>query len=594
MCASVDRRNFERRVSFNNLYAEYIDDDALYGKRSSFQFTNNGTNLGNDEIKLDSSRRTSVPGYLQRVVELGRQGRSRSRDPPGKPILRNKFKSEEAEDALQHADAGDESLQNFNEIQWKEGYLKGDPGLFLKRRRKLLSDMSDEEVLALDPQYVTTKSKVSNVKDYKFDMQPFFYNEQSKRLGLRKSDPGNVMLKSPEENYSSLSLTRSLRGYYEAESFRTILLVPTSTEKTEKFFYWLIRREPGFLIDGDHLVVPYLIPKSFEKEVCQKKSFEDVFARYGEKLLAKICDHIAESNLKLRITLELVADKTSSYRPYESRSGYKYMISRVFKQYQPMLIVVDNKSKSLNFKYNLRAQANTNNRAPKIKNSTTPPYVRSLSVPAYGSEKKRKYLIKLSSYIINHSPVPVILIGNVSAEEVSSLNDADDSAISLSTFSDESVEGSLDHSQVKNIVDDLSTSDSVSRFKDMLTLVSDKSKEELQLYIRSITSSLDFPLESGPTRSSIHSAYMSQQSAKSENSKYKVKCLLTDDDTENGKKPQPGQVIAPVKKSPPVREAPSLDKESTAGSKLTKGNSFSSKKLPSKMKSFLQKLGLKK
>lgn len=593
MCASVDRRNFERRVSFNNLYAEYIDDDTLYGRQSSYQFTNNGVNLGNGEIKLNSTRRrSSFPGYLQSGVDLGRQGRSGSREGPGKLILRNKFKSEEAEDALLQAGAGDESLQSFGEVPWKEGYLKSDTGLFLKQRRKLLSDMSDEEVLALDPQYVTTKSRVSNVKDYKFDMQPFFYNEQSKRLGLRKSDPGNVMLKSPEENYSSLSLTKSLRGYYEAKFFRTLLLVLTSPEQIEKFFDWLIRREPGFLIDGDHLVVPYLIPKSFEKQVCQKKSFEDVFARYGEKLLARICDEIPESDLKLKITLELVADKTSSHNPYESRSGYKYMISRVFKQYQPMLIVVDNKSKSLNFKYNLQAQTNSNIATPKYSHSTGPHHVRSFSASSYGSEQKRKYLIKLSSYIIKHSPVPVILIGNISAtESSSSSSDSDGSAVSLNSFSEDSVESlkvSLEHSKIHKIIGDLTHSDSVFRFKDMLALVSDKSKEELQLYIHSITSSQDYLLENGPTHSSIHSAYMSQQSSKAESNKYKVKCLLTDDDTEKEKKPQSGQAIAPVSKSP------SPNKESTAGSKLTKGTTFDSKKSESKMKSFLQKLGFKK
>ena len=58
------------------------------------------------------------------------------------------------------------------------------------------------------------------------------------------------------------------------------------------------------------------------------------------------------------------------------------MIDHLFKQYQPNLIIIGNKSSNLNFKY-----------------------------PVKMNKLNNLYLIKLSSYIVKYSTIPVILVG---------------------------------------------------------------------------------------------------------------------------------------------------------------------------------------
>ncbi|GEQ67302.1 hypothetical protein JCM33374_g966 [Metschnikowia sp. JCM 33374] len=84
------------------------------------------------------------------------------------------------------------------------------------------------------------------------------------------------------------------------------------------------------------------------------------------------------------------------------------MMSHLFKQYQPTLVVVGNKSTSLNFQYPRRMSRGTSS-ATTSRSSISP------TTAGFGKQTDSEiehYLVKLSSYLIRYSTVPVIMVGN--------------------------------------------------------------------------------------------------------------------------------------------------------------------------------------
>lgn len=282
-------------------------------------------------------------------------------------------------------------------------------------RRKSLVGLTDEELMALDPQFQTTKSKNNDLDKFKFDNQKTYYLSPSTRKGSTSDGAtganGNVATgvkrqdypTSNENNYKSISLTVRYGETTHNDYTRTLLTIISGRRHTWHSLDWLfhikqdLQNQPTLLADGDYLVIAGLIPIKFIKDYNnsnkkKKLSVEDYLYQKCCNLLNYLMEYISQLNLKLKITVEFVIDYENeneslvvgggggdSSKPLK---GEKYMIDHLFKQYQPNLIIIGNKSSNLNFKY-----------------------------PVKMNKLNNLYLIKLSSYIVKYSTIPVILVG---------------------------------------------------------------------------------------------------------------------------------------------------------------------------------------
>ena len=293
-----------------------------------------------------------------------------------------------------------------------------------KPRRKSYAEMTDEELMALDPQFLTTRPRTANFDAFKFDSQKTYYRSERRSSSSSTSQVAAALSNkqhqlaqcyptSNENNYKSIALTTQHREFDHTEYGRTIITVISGRKHTWHSTDWLlgITEEVNeitpqlptadiFLVDGDYLVVTCLISRKFVKGYnsrWRKKTMDEYLKEKCLNLIEYYQIYLARLNLRVKLTVEFVIDddlnpnststNTTSSSNTAAGSGYKFMLHHIYKQYQPNIIVVGNKSSNLNFKYPLKLKKSVHD----------------------------EYMIKLSSYIVKYSTVPVILVGGASS-----------------------------------------------------------------------------------------------------------------------------------------------------------------------------------
>lgn len=621
---------FSRRVSFNNLDPESIDPAFTKVASSSEQITfknptfGYGTSLVNDISKAYNSASTFVPT----------RRRSKLPDAPSKSILKNKLSQQQLQYNIEnatslgisyHGDLNDLADHPPDHVPKSEvAYVEGsaiddddyddedneeDPVNAPPPRRKLYSGMTDEELMALDPQFTTTKPKVSLVDQFKFDLQTTYYlpAKRTSVLGpsATSSTPRLVYPSSNENNYKSISLTLKHTHYELVESKRTLLTIISGRKHSWNSLDWLVMPIPGtdiptFLQNGDYLVVTALLPAkttvSGEKRRGSTLAEELTYYKKCENILNYIIRILPRQELKLKITVEFVLEPPpmNAMATKSQLRGMKLLLTKIYNQYHPTMVVVGNRSTNLNFKYPLRVRK-TSSAIP-----TSPPPNR----PFGGPKINDRYLIKLSSYLVKYSTVPVILVGNKcsflwstrqarrkgSAISQNSSDDDDSLESDIKSFSGKTeLETTL-----FNTVTSIRESDSETRFKELAILISDRSLEDSRNYLESLKTrdlegnSIKFD-ESVEFNSKIHSIYKSQSNSllarTNGEGAYKVKSLISYDPVEE-------------KKNEEIRNSKKLEKiKSSTSSKVSavssRESSSSSQKVKPK-KSFWKKIGIKK
>lgn len=598
MSAAVSNANnfFTRRVSFNNLHPEDPIDFTPRSAPAPASSLFDGPRLPSHTVSLSSymSNYTSAPKKRMKLP-----------DAPSKSILKNKLSPQQLQYNLQnskslginyHGDLNDMVEDDKEETKVPSG------------RRKSYSGMTDEELLALDPQFQTTKSKVGRMEDFKFDSQSTYYLPQKRQLvstSAIKSQP--VYPLSNENNYKLISLTVKHKEFDKAaESFtRTLVTVVSGRRHTWNSLDWLlvtnVEDEPLFLTDGDFLVVTALIPQKFVKEHENKKkpTMDEALYTKCQALLAYILD-LLPSELRLKITVEFVLDVPAT----EKVTGVKYMLSHIFKQYQPTLLVVGNRSTNLNFKYPIKMNRSM-----------------SITEPEFGhAPEASHYLIKLSSYVIKYSTVPVIVVGNTTKYHITPQTTKPQPLVSFSAFQaptisiieptknssassdSESIESFAPPTppQVVDVKPLLQEQNTEDKFLGVLSAVSQNSLAQCNHYLSVIKQGDDGDIVVGNEliNSSVHQLYKSQlgtvASRRGSTTRlsvglaagrtqlsdriYKVKSLISYNEEDE-------------KKNEQMLTTKRIKKISSQVSTLSNNSNGSDKK---KKKSFFQKIGLKK
>lgn len=532
-----------------------------------------------------------------------------------------------------------------------------------KFKRPSFSGMTDEELLALDPQFANHKT--SDLNSFKFNSTSTFYPTARRNSTTTSTSP--TMAKQVfypslnENNYKSVSLTVKHNDFDEVAFPRTILTVLSGRRHTWNSLDWLlliaedVSDIPCFLQDGDHLVVSGLIPLKFldqNQDRRRNSTLSCVEAKIQQKcesLLEYIMLNLPADLLRLKVTVELVLDVTASDPMALSqqknknvvKTGTKFMIDHLFKQYQPVIIVMGNKSTNLNFKYpkrikkTLLAVPSVSGNALSIthRGSVSGPQRHSISGPSPSQTPNMsketdadEYLIKLTSYLIKYAPVPVVLVGNATQFHVDfkkqSIRPPEKSGVTFaadlhdkykarpqateackrknSAISDISIESfngneerslsstkqtSLDSSpSLPEKVQDILESPGEDRFLRMMQAISDQSLSESNEYLGKVKSDT---LSGDLLGSRVHQVYssMSQgrqngllKSTSGSSSAYKVKSLISYDPEEEKRNEK-------------------LIKDKKLRKSTSRGSLVSSKldtKVVQKKKSFLQKIGIKK
>lgn len=617
---------FSRRVSFNNLDPESIDPSltkvAAPGEQITFKNPTfgYGTSLVNDISKAYNSTATFVSS----------RRRSKLPDPPSKSILKNKLSQQQLQYNIENADSlGISYHGDLNDLadhppdhvpRSELAYVEGsaidddeddeddeeDPVNVPPARRKLYSGMTDEELMALDPQFATTKPKVSLVDQFKFDLQTTYYlpAKRTSMLGASaaSSAPRLVYPSSNENNYKSISLTLKHTDYELVESKRTLLTIISGRKHSWNSLDWLVTPIPGtdiptFLQNGDYLVVTALLPTktavSGEKRRGSSLAEDLTYYRKCENILNYIIRILPSQELKLKITVEFVLEPPpmNAMTTKTQLRGMKLLLTKIYNQYHPTLVVVGNRSTNLNFKYPLRVRK-ASSAVP-----TSPPPNR----PFGGPKISDRYLIKLSSYLVKYSTVPVILVGNKCCLWAASQR-RKGSSISQNSSDDDSLESDVKsfsgktelETSLLNAVNSIRESDAETRFQDLAILISDRSLGDSRNYLETLKSrdvegnSIKFD-DSVEFNSKIHSIYKSQSNSllarTNGEGAYKVKSLISYDPVEE-------------KKNEEIRNSKKLEKiKSSTSSKVSavssRESSSSSQKVKPK-KSFWKKIGIKK
>ncbi|KAG7664283.1 uncharacterized protein J8A68_002198 [[Candida] subhashii] len=409
---------YSRRVSFNNLHP---DDDsnvppnqAIYNLGSP-NFTPSYSLYSAPQTLGSASHSSQVPSFESTFGTLVTKAntyiprkRLKLPDPPSKSILKNKVSEQQLEyneknDLLQDEGNIEDATTHYHD---EEEILAGPDlppppptGITETPRRKSYAGMTDEELLALDPQFQT--KSIHDLDKFKFDNQKTYYLSPSTRkpsstpsLLSQPTSKKIIYPTSNENNYRSISLTVKHDEFDTIPYNRTLLTVLTGRKHTWNTIDWLLLieqdkpEESSFLIDGDYLIIASLIPNKFIKDYTNRRkkvSIYDFLHKKCTNLLNYAVEYSAKLNLKLKITVEFVLDNSeeSALSTVKVIYGEKYMLQNVFRQYQPNIIIVGNKSSNLNFKYPIKMAPN-----------------------------HQQYMIKLSSYILKYSTIPVIFVGN--------------------------------------------------------------------------------------------------------------------------------------------------------------------------------------
>ncbi|ODV78747.1 uncharacterized protein CANTADRAFT_53277 [Suhomyces tanzawaensis NRRL Y-17324] len=498
---------FSRRVSFNNLHQDWAETEPpawnpLYTQNGNYDhFSDPNFGYGNSTVN------DILKAYSQQPVKK----KLKLPAPPSKSILKNKVSLQQLEYNSMARDVAVECEDDFTDnnktLTLGEQTHAAPPPAAPSSRRKLYLGMTDEELMALDPQFKTTKAKTSNMENFKFDSQTTYYlpsrRPSTSTIGSQPA-PRQVMYPSSNENnYKSISLTVKHNQFDQFPYNRTILTVLSGRRHTWNSVDWLLlinqsleESATSFLQDGDYLVISALIPLKFlndyKKHAKKPAALDDYLYKKCENLLNYIVNNelLKANDLRLKITVELVTDNDplNGHIINPRLTGTKYMLQHLFKQYQPSIVVVGNKSSNLNFKYPL-----------KIKKQN----------------QKDEFLIKLSSFVVKYSPVPVVLVGNSTEFH----NKTGREAISSSAESIESTESFTGpECDFGEQLATISESQSESRFEDMIKLISDKSLGDSRYYLEALNSKDDnLKLDS-----KIHSIYRSQTTGHRSNSLHRM------------------------------------------------------------------------
>lgn len=627
---------FARRVSFNNLSPDYIEEDALSGA-----YTKSSNQTGDIRFKEINYGSPPGPGSLFKdfpKIYAGGDNYTTTRkryhlpDPPSKSILKNKLNPLQAQRNLEigetaginyHEDLNEIARSGTSAVYDSDEEIDEDGNKYEEQvepaRRKSYVGMTDEELMALDPQYSTTKSKVSNVEQFRFDSQKTYYLPSSRKTST------NVVSKatyptSNENNYKSINLTVKHNDYDLTTANRTLLTVISGRKHTWNALDWLLmignKQEPSFLNDGDYLVVTSFIPAKFIKEQEKKKKHtaDELLLAKCENLLNYITRELPV-DLRVKITVEFITDQASDETSIstKNRTGIKYMLAHIYRQYQPMLVIIGNKSTNLNFKYPLRMKRNSESKpsgvTTGIPRSSLPSDLKRYSLPSPSAFQKKKvddYMIKFSSYIIKYSTVPVIVVGNATKFHQLPRNSRKSSGVSIYTSSNESIEsygGTPTEERASDLdlnlkaeVNNLLNLDSIDKFQHILSIISDKSLNELNNYLEALksrdlsSSGLKFD-DSVVFNSKMHSIYNSQLNNHNNHQNngekmYKVKSMISYDEEEEIKNDK-------IRNNKKDRSLNSINSTKSAKvDNISLGSNEEDKK-PRK-KSFWKKIGLKK
>ncbi|CAI5759784.1 unnamed protein product [Candida verbasci] len=555
--SSLNENHYTRRVSFNNLNS---DDDINIDTTQPLYNNYTTTKPKSDEyhVSIPDMLTTSNAYYKPRK-------RFKLPDPPSKSILKNRVSQQQLEYNNLYDNIEDATINYHEEEE--------DEPLVSTPRRKSYSEMSNEELLALDPQF--KKSNFDNLDKFKFDNQKTYYSD-NRRSSVTTAPTLFKKQEYPtsnENNYKSINLTIKHDDYDTIKYSRTLLTIISGRKHSWNSIDWLLninsKNDETFLIDGDYLIVSCLIPQQFIKEYNNKKKRKSTMTEYlyfkCHNLLNYLLDYMNKFNLKLKLTVEFVLDGDNK--------GNKFMIQHVFNQYQPNLIIIGNRSSNLNFKY-------------KVKSSD-------------------EYLIKLSSYIVKYSTIPTILIGqqhenltkkkvNKDVPKIKFTSDLSPNTTNNSSSSIESVESFIPKElteeeskkirykqQLKELKSLPNTNE--DKFQNLISLISDNSFSESTIYLSAVNSKDD----SIKLDNKIHEIYKSQSFSSynhnnssddlGDNNIYKVKSLISFEDEEEVKRKQQEK----------RRRSQQLKK--------SRGNSVSSNESDKNgKKSFWQKIGLKK
>lgn len=602
---------FTRRVSFNNLYPDYIDADQASPFKQNYALLFSGSqslspsfqlpyqNLDVNRLYLSTPVAALPTGYIHRKKS------TKLPDPPSKSILKNKLLPQQRLFNLEnskslginyHEDLNDLALHPPKNVPKSElAYTVNDDGSVNKTsqsavesdsedsdeddspsgsppavRRKSYSGMTNEELMALDPQFATTKSKTSNVNQFKFDNQKTYYkvpNQSRKNSSSNGNGKNTVYPSSNENNYKSINLTVK-HPDFEVVPNRTLLTVISGRRHSWNSLDWLFNLKTGdsFLENGDYLVVAALIPAKFlnnqNKKNKKRNSAGSIYNpdtdgflyQKCEKLLDYITDNLPK-HLKLKVTVEFITDNTvdeqttSILTTKKKLVRYKFLFSKLLKQYQPFLVIIGNRSTNLNFKYPVKVNRKSTTtssisgaasaavamlpagllQASGVKNgsisgmnginggsagSSNRSSISGSASCSNGSSKNDQFIIKLTSYMIKYFPVPIIIVGNsakgsfstsgvegvtfgntkLSEEDGLKIVDggaAERKVSSASIDSNESTVDTVEDLAVEGLsdqVEKLYQSNATSRFKDMIVLVSDTSLKESRAYLLQLQS----------------------------------------------------------------------------------------------------------
>lgn len=621
--------SYSRRVSFDNLHP---DDHDLGEPTDVSRFNSYFPSKDQDN---DFAR--SLGSYTLLPFSNTSRKRLKLPDPPSKLILRNKLSPTQVSFNIEHAiQACDLLTEDINDLienppdhvpkldlaMSTPSAIEEDSDLDSEpqpppSRRKLYSQMTNEELMALDPQF--SMHKTSDLNSFKFDPIPQGVPLRRNSAPAIPGAAGKNKVLYPslnENNYKSYSLTVKHADFdHEHTVPRTILTVVSGRKHTWNALDWLFLTDPrwqsfpSFLQNGDHLVVAALIPRKYleleRKSHKKPAAIEANIRQLCENLLQYVMLSVRDADLRLKITVELVLDESPAPLPSKRlQTGTKFMLYHLCKQYQPMLVVLGNRSTNLNFRYPIRIR--------KASVASAPTKPGSLKEP-----DADEYLVKLSSYMVKKSMAPVILVGNrtifhrskqVRQQPRVTFSDSDsaersqanpskgklevpskerkDSAASIGSIESyyepqDNDSESLSSPRLQDLISTNINSDDENRFASILAAISSSSLDDLRLYL---SQSKAERLQSNNSVSRVHQIYMSMEGPRGlsfgnqdgATAAYKVKSLISyneEDERRNEK------LISEKK----LKKCVSRNSAGSASDKQVK-----------KKKSFFERIGLKK
>lgn len=341
--------------------------------------------------------------------------------------------------------------------------------------------VTDEELLAMDPQFQSTSSKHDLTK-FRFDFagRPGYCAPAPLKAPATLVKPRRRLSMSPyassnENNYRLVSFLAQHQDYSNMFG-RTILITISGRRHSWNALDWILDGPNSILRDGDYLVVASLVLR----QVWQKKGPKAATAlihKKGEAILNYIMHHkgLEAAQCKVKLSVEIAVEPeppvvglpfVTSPQEKKPAAGGKYLLRQLFSQYLPSILVLGTKLLSLNFRY-----------TRTIKNSP-----------------RDLFLLKFSLYAAKYLPVPVVFVGSQTKYGRPRQPPRQPPVISFQPF--------LDNANYRNSVALISSSESDSssrdtpcgdiqkeidacldstsslRFSDMLALVTDKLRAE--------------------------------------------------------------------------------------------------------------------